>query len=333
MTLTISQGTHFSDGVRSGPRYSPQLYTTYGYGVLHSTQYTYNITPSPPGTAEGNTILNNVVATTTSGGVPVAGYLTLRGDNASTYYMTGPNGFPLIQFDWPRVPTVTISGANATANTHVTIFGNDVYGYPMQMTYIVQAQQTYPTVTPGELGGSISVPAKSFYNVTGVYVNAALPTGCFISVGASDIFGLPYLVTSPGVISSISWGAQTVEGGLILPISELTLLTFDLPITTRGVFIRADLTNPATAISGDVRGLYAPSSPSAAQIVSGTAINWKNLVFTYYVAGMDTWINQVAAQQIEYQQQTGLPPQGIPISPLMASDAYGVPQFYTGSPS
>ena len=348
MTLTTSQGTHFSDGLRSGPIYSTQLYTAYGYGVLHSPQNTYNITPSPPGTGGENTILNNVVATTTDGAVAAAGYLTLRGDNASTYYVSGPNspnGKPLVQFDWPRVPTVTIANEVAIGGTRVTIFGNDPYGQPMQHTYVVEAIGTYPTVTQGvgaddgtitlsDIPLTAGAGVKAFYNVTGVHISAALPEGCSISVGASDIFGLPYVVNSKGVITSIQWGSQTGDPDQpIIPASELTTRVIGNPLTTVGIFIPADITNPSTAVSGDVRGLYAPSSPSAAQIIDDVAVDWKNLIFTAYIEGMDTWINQVASDQLQYQLQTGLPPQGIPISPLAPADAYGVPQFYTGVPS
>src|SRR4029077_5767152 len=83
----------------------------------------------------------------------------------------------------------------------LTIFGFDWYGNPMQHTYVIQNQGTYPTITDS----SLSVPAKSFYNVTQVSISGALTNGAFISVGAADIFGLPFVVNDAGDITSIGW--------------------------------------------------------------------------------------------------------------------------------
>lgn len=355
MSTNIPLGTSFQDGVRAGPIYNTQQsttvadvngvlvandYTLYGPGVLLSSQNTYNIFPSPPGTGGGNTIFNNLVNTTAIGAVRGPTYLTLRGDNASTYYTTGANGLPLVQFDWPRVVTVTISGSTAPVNTHVTIFGYDFYNFPLQQTYIVSAIGTYPTITfPGpELDGSLTPGAKAFYQVTQVFVSAGLLGNCVISLGAADIFGLPYRVNSFGVVSSIQWGIQEAAGppnpNPIVPITEMNVFlgTTGL-LTPTGVFVPADRTNPATAITGDVRGLYAPSSPAAVQTVEGVQVDWKNLVFTSYITGADTRNNQIAAEQIQYFQQTGNQYFGVPIAPLTSTSLYGVPQFYTGIPT
>jgi hypothetical protein len=359
MSLNIPLGSYVQDGVRTGPIYTGQLpnglktnlngvitsndYTTYGPGVLVSTQNSYNITPSPPNPVGGFDTTTNLVGPTDA--VPSAQYLTIRGDNAATYLTTGPNGLPLVQFDWPRVPIVAINGATATPDTHVTIFGYDYYGYPMQHTYIIGAEGSYPTVTigSGATFGSITypdgttpLPCKAFYQVTAVYISAALPDSCFISVGAGDIFGLPYVANSDGVVSAIQWGIQldNMSANPIFPTSDMTVRSIGGPFTTLGVFVPADLTKPATASTGDTRGLYAPSSPAAAYIFGGKAVNWKNLIFTYYIAGEDNWINQVSAAQQQFMQQNNTNiPQGIPIAPLVVSNAYGVSQFYTGVPS
>lgn len=353
MTNNIPLGTYFQDGVRSGPIFDSRLlsttvadvngvltsgnYSKYGPGVLHSPQNSYKIWPSPPSSAPGYSILNNVVATTAIGDVPNAKYLTIRGDNSSTYYLTGKDGFPLVQFDWPRVPTVTIAGADASPNTRVTIFGYDWYGFPLQHTYVVQAQTTYPTVTPGDDtdDATIDLPAKAFYQITKVYVNALLPGNCTISVGASDIFGLPYVVNGIGVITSISWGLQTPAGppnpNPITPICELTNREDGTPLRTVGLFVPADF-EEATAITGDVRGLYAPSSASSTQVVGGDIVDVKKLIFTTYVEGEDTWVAQVVSKQQEFLQQYGFIP-GIAVMSPSVANTYGVPQFYTGIPS
>lgn len=395
----IALGTHFSDGLRSGPIYGVDssgsintggAFNKYGPGVLHSVQHSYNIKASPANTGGGYTGLDNIVESRT--GIAANTYLTLRGDAAlniftlangttirqyvgCTYYTIGTNGLPLVQLDWPKVPSVTITGANLAGPTRVTLFGYDFYGVPLQHTYVVQNIGTYPTVTagatvaddnlirdPATAGGAVR-PAKAFYQITGVFVNGAIDGGASISVGASaastyvgnpiiDIFGIPYVVkgspptigvnSSCGVITSIQWGIKRAGGPTdpIDPITEITTRGPGLPLTTFGSFVPADLTNPATAITGDVRGLYAPSLPTATQ-TDGVAppagpeiIDWTNLIFTAYISGEDTWINQLADDQQEFMTNNPtLAPRGANVVPLAPANAYGLPQFYTGQPS
>jgi hypothetical protein len=387
-------GTHFSDGVRTGPIYSAQLpftpglgivpqngvltsndYNIYGPGVLHSVQNSYNIKPNIPNPV-GYTGLNNIVAAIAN---IAAGDLTLRGDNFVSFLGTDKTGFPYVQLDWPRVPTVTIAGgADLVQVTRVTIFGYDYYGFPLQHTYVVQARGTYPTVTAGNdaaydnyitnPGGTALLPAKSFYKITRVYVSQAIPVGNTISIGASaastyggnpliDIFGLPYVANGStatavnsqpgsecGVITSIQWGTQTTSvfpnANYILPTTEMTVRVLGGPQTVRGVFVPADVINVPSATSGDVRGLYAPSSPTNIQAIPTVEapgyeiINATNLIFTYFITGEDTFTNQVAAAQQTYKNANpGKPVQGVPVAPLVPSDAYGQRQFYTGQPS
>jgi hypothetical protein len=223
MPTNIPLGTYVSDGVRTGPLYSgavpsslipfnPNMnlsyssYSEYGPGIQLSTQATWNITPNAPNTAGGFTILNNLVAPTLAASITGAGNLTLRGDNNVTLRVSDPSGV-YVQFDWPRVPTVTITGAVA-GNRHVTIFGYDWYGNPLQQTYIVNAIGTYPNVTVGP-NGSLSIPVKSFYQITQVSIDGALGVNSIISLGAADIFGLPFLVMDAGDITGISWAEQS----------------------------------------------------------------------------------------------------------------------------
>lgn len=322
MASNIPLGTYVTDGVRTGPFYTGQLpqgfvsdnngvitsssHNTYGPAVLLSAQNTWNITPSAPG--GGKTTVDNLVGQTVAGGVAGAGNLTLLGDNSVTSLRS--NG--VVQFDWPRVVTVTIAGADATAATHVTIFGTDWYGMPMQMTYVVETQHTYPVILIG--AASVSLPAKAFFTVNRVFISAGLPAGCTISLGCADAFGLPYNVRNEGDVTSIGWGIS----------SDLFAPPLGAPLSPQGIFVGGDVMNPATATTGDVRGFYVPSNE---------ANGIRNLRFTYYVRGADTWINQVANTQQLYTQQTGLAPIGVAVAPLTPSDLYGVPQFYTGAPS
>lgn len=320
MASNLSLGTYVQDGLRSGPLYSGSLFSSpaagiylspnydrYGPGIFYSPQNTWNIVPNAGA-------LDNLVVTSLAGGVTGAQYLTLAGDNAATTLYQG-----VVYFDWPRVPTVTIAGANATNATRVTIFGTDWYNQPLQHTYVLAAAQaTYPTITLGVGGvaGTITVPAavKAFYTVTGVYISAALPALATISLGVSNVFGLPYLCNNLGDVTSIGWDASSdftgaaVAGDSILP---------------KGVFVEADQTNPSTASTGDTRGLYGPS----------TAPNGvRCLRFTQYVMGADVWLNQLSNNQ-QIAVLNGYPQIGVAIPPLNVTNLYGQQQFFTNLPS
>ena len=307
MATNLPLGTYVQDGLRSGPLYTGQVpasllsfnptevlsyssYNTYGPGVLYSPQYTWNILPNVT-TGTGFTALNNLVGPTAAADFTQAGPLKLRQDGAVTKLVGGP--VPYVQFDWPRLVTVTITNAVA-GNLRVTIFGYDWYGIPLQHTYLVNAVQTYPVITLGN-NASLADPdaAKAFYSVTAVYVSGGLAEGSTISLGAADVFGLPYFTADAGDITSIGWGQ----------VSDLN------------VFVAAQGVKPS--------GLYAPSSPSDGD---------KRLRFTYYVQGADAWINQVANAQ-SIAQMNNQPTVGLPVFPLTPADLYGVPPFYTGNPS
>lgn len=359
----ISLGSHASDGLRSGPIYSQLVNTTsqpnqpfvsydnfskYGPGILLSPQNTYIIFPKPPNTPGGFNDTNNIVAPIRP---TAAGYLTLRADNWVTFANVGADGMPLIQFDWPRVPTVTVSGVQAgvAANIYVTILGYDWYGFPLQHTYTIGGEtvlpRTYPFIVDGAGANdgaiinpetSEDMPVKAFYQISQVYISGGIADGSTVSVGASDIFGLPYVVPSKGLITAINWGTQTdapyPNPNPIIPTSELTTRVLGSPQTTVGVFVPTDFSQP-TATTGDVRGLYAPSSPSSIITVDGQDVAVKTLVFTSYIIGMDTWLNQANNLQQNYMEQnkTNIP-NGFPVPSLSPFLAYGGPQYYTGVP-
>lgn len=312
MSTNLPLGTYVTDGVRTGPFYSGQLpdgfvadnngvivsgsHSQYGPGILLSPQNTYTITPAQPGA--GFDTLNNLVALTDDGAVPGPGNLFLTGDNSVTF-----NNGNFVQFDWPRVVSLHIEGADATPGTVVTIFGTDWYGVPMQNAYAVEAQGNYP-----------GFEAKAFYTVNRVHISAGLPAGSLISLGASEVFGLPYAVNTNDIVA-IGWGVA----------SELTVRVLGEALTPIGDFLGADTTFPATATTTDVRGVYSPAT------ATGPGITLK---FTSIIHGADQWQNQVANMQQLYMQNSGsIAPQGVPVAPLTPADLYGVPQFYTGVPS
>jgi len=112
-------------------------------------------------------------------------------------------------------------------------------------------------------------------------------------------------------VSSINWA--------IIP-KQFFLPNFVSPL---GTFVPADQTFPPSSTTGDVRGLYSPSTPS-----NGVNV----LRFTSYINGADQWINQVANNQFN-ETSLGQPVVGTRIDSLKPKDLVGYPQFYTGNNS
>lgn len=268
MSTNIPLGTYVTDGVRTGPVYSGQVpstllpfnptetlsygaYSAYGPGVALSTQATWNITPNSPNSSAGYSSLTNLVAVTLAASITGAGDLTLRGDDNVTKIFGGNGGAignaSYVQFDWPRLVTVTIGGTADAGAVNVTVFGEDYYGNPMQHTYAVNARRTYPTITLGPNGG-LDIPAKAFYTVTRVYVSGALAANSTISLGAADVFGLPYRVDSAGNISAIAWGnssdLSSNSGALSTPATGTSALN-----GTTNVVVAAPTVNMSSIIS------------------------------------------------------------------------------------
>jgi len=347
MSTNLPLGTYVQDGVRSGPYYkgapstivSPtQQYAVYGPGILYSSLNTYSIVPAtPPG---GFSKLDNIAAAQQ---VAAAGDLTLLGDNSVTKLITGANGQAYVQLDYPRVITVTIGVDALSVAFNVNIFGTDWYGNQMQQKYIIPqnilvASPTYPKITLG-LGtnGSIinpitnaAVPVKAFYTITRIAISGAIQNNRTISVGASDVFGLPYLSNDFGDIAAIGWGTGSdLTGAGVAAYAPAT------PLTSLGVYVAADQTAPVdpntgvpngnyvAGITGDVRGLYGVSSDS-----NGI----KRLRLTQYVYGADAWINQLANTEL-INNVNNVPNVGVQQTPLNVTNLYGQPQFYSGVPT
>lgn len=174
-----------------------------GVGPLGRT-YVFDIVPD---TAAANAVC-------AAQNVGAAGALTINGASATSGVAT---------FDVARAVNIDTSSANNTA-VGITVTGTDYYGQ----------DQTELLVTNGT---STVNGLKTFKTITGVSANAAA-VGT-VTVGSSDIFGLPYRVTDAGYLLRVGWAGALAEDA--------------------GTFVAAD-TNTATASTGDVRGTYAPSS-------------------------------------------------------------------------
>ena len=123
-----------------------------------------------------------------------------------------------------RVLGIT-AAASATA-TSATVTGYDIYGFPMVETISITA-------------GSQTTGKKAWKYIRSVTLNAADATHAY-SVDTTDVYGLP--------LRSDSFADITVNYA-----ASLTALT---GITAATSYTQRDLTSPATATTGDVRGTY-----------------------------------------------------------------------------
>jgi hypothetical protein len=126
--------------------------------------------------------------------------------------------------DVPRCVTVTATGAN-TATYRIT--GYDVFGQPM--TQLLAAPSTSTVAT-----------TKAFKTIISV-TNANATAGTNgLTVGFNDKLGIPVRLLDVGYITSVKWaGVLAADAGTV---------------------VAADVTDPATASTTDVRGCYTPSS-------------------------------------------------------------------------
>ena len=137
-------------------------------------------------------------------------------------YVITASGVPTVQLDCPRGVAVTLAGGGTP--TTITITGFDEYG-----------QRMSEAIT--SVAGATTNGRKAFYQISGVTTSAA--TVAAVTVGTSQLIGLPVRVTSGVYISHVGW-----DTGFVLDTGTLAV---------------AD-SAPATTTTGDVRGTFSPSS-------------------------------------------------------------------------
>lgn len=129
----------------------------------------------------------------------------------------------LARLDVPRRVTITSSGDDT--GVVFTVYGSDIYGRPM-------------TQTITGASGAAAASLKAFSTVSRVAASAAVAGT--VTVGFNDAFGLP---------------VRALQAADVLSVKYSTTLAQDA-----GTFVAAVTTSPATAATGDVRGIYTPSS-------------------------------------------------------------------------
>jgi hypothetical protein len=173
---------------------------------------------------------NNAATALTSAGAATFTTLTSPGLVAGTgaTLVTLADGTLAIQFDTDRGVSLTSAG-NLSAAT-IVITGYDRYGQRLSFS---RAGPNANTV----------VTTKAFRGIISISTSAALGTA--MTVGTSNVFGLPVAISSANYIIKPSYNG---------------VLAHDA-----GSFTAADTTSPATATTTDVRGTYTPSG-----VTSGT---------------------------------------------------------------
>jgi hypothetical protein len=169
-----------------------------------------------------------------------AGNATLAAGTNTTVQILN-SGVTVIQLDCPRTVSVT-TGTGTPTSANFTVSGYDYYG--QAMTEVIASGAVASTTTNGK---------KAFYQVSSVAVSGSTG-GVTVAVGTSAILGIPVRVIDGGYVQDIGWaGAITLD---------------------TGTFVKADMTNPATSTTGDVRGTYSPSTAPNGQnrLVMGIVI-------------------------------------------------------------
>ena len=153
--------------------------------------------------------------------------------NPTTYILTAVTSTTATLTTTAGAAVVTTAGTPTgltytlgVAPVTVTVSGWDYYGQPMSEA--ITSSAAVSTAVNGK---------KAFYQVSTVSVSAA--TGTALTVGTTDIIGIPVRVVDAGYIVGVNW-ANTLA-------------------RDTGTFVAAD-TATATTTTGDVRGTYKPST-------------------------------------------------------------------------
>jgi hypothetical protein len=168
-------------------------------------------------------VANNIAATQTPA---AAGSLTLTAGTSVKSVVTAA-GATVLQLDVPRAVSVT-TGAGSPTTANLTVSGYDYYG--QAMSEVIASSGSASTAVNGK---------KAFYQISGITISGG--TVVAITVGTTDILGIPVRVTNAVYIASIKTNSTLAQD--------------------TGTFVAA-ATATATTTTGDVRGTYVPATAS-----------------------------------------------------------------------
>ena len=164
-------------------------------------------------------VANNIAASQTPA---AAGAITLTAGTSVKSVVT--NNGTVLQLDVPRAVSVT-TGAGSPTTRNFTVSGYDYYG--QAMSEVIASSGSASTTVNGK---------KAFYQISGITVSGG--TVVAITIGTTDILGIPVRVTDAGYIARVGYNNTLAEDA--------------------GTFVAA-ATATATTTTGDVRGTYVPS--------------------------------------------------------------------------
>jgi hypothetical protein len=165
-------------------------------------------------------VANNIAATQTPA---AAGAVTLTAGTSVKSVVT--NNGTVLQLDVARAVSVT-TGAGSPTTRNFTVSGYDYYG--QAMSEVIASSGTASTAVNGK---------KAFYQISGITVSGG--TVVAITIGTTDILGLPVRVTDAGYLARLGYNNTLAADA--------------------GTFAAA-ATATATTTTGDVRGTFVPSS-------------------------------------------------------------------------
>jgi hypothetical protein len=165
-------------------------------------------------------VANNIAATQTPA---AAGSLTLTAGTSVKSVILN-NGTTVLQVDVPRALSVT-TGAGSPTTRNFTVSGFDYYG--QAMSEVIASSASASTAVNGK---------KAFYQISGITVSGG--TVVAITVGTTDIIGIPVRVFDAGYVASVKYNNTLAADA--------------------GTFVAAAMAT-ATTTTGDVRGTYVPS--------------------------------------------------------------------------
>ena len=240
--LTLTAGTSAKSVVRTDGTTVIQLDTPRALSITTGTAAAATLA-SVAITGTGGQI-----SYTSQTGLVSGQYLTISGTLGGTGTITGysnPTTYILTAVTATTATLTTTAGAAVVTTTGTptgltytlgvapvtaTISGWDYYG--QAMTNTITSSSAVSTAVSG---------LKAFYQISSISVSGA--TGTAITVGTTDKLGLPLRVFDAGYLTRVGYNNTLANdtGG-------------------NSAFVVADMTTPATAATGDVRGTYVPSS-------------------------------------------------------------------------
>jgi hypothetical protein len=166
----------------------------------------------------------NLGVPATSAAGTVATLIPVNTANGTFAYFTTP---VVIDARYGRVISVTPSGVPGTNNA-VDVLGYDYLGQPM-----------FERITGASAASSLIAGLKAFKWVIGTRINVTASNAVTWSIGVGNGLGLPV----KGQILTAK------EGNTVMSAAQITTNT-----------TQAVLTDPATGVTGDPRGIYTPTS-------------------------------------------------------------------------